>query len=173
MTLNEEIPHPVLRAFREEEDVEKEELPLLFSMSIIVVYRGVGVTRVLWFLILLKVPYFWWINSGSIFYMSKGFFGQTTAENLFYVHEKLQRNSSVGSCLEYFIFWPYRFDYLGFLTNAHSRRHWRSTPFVLNKKILQYLGLKSADSNWERFWIKGYDCAHTVVRQLLGPKIIQ
>ena len=25
MTLNEEIPHPVLRAFREEEDVEKEE----------------------------------------------------------------------------------------------------------------------------------------------------
>ena len=47
MTLNEEIPHPVLRAFREEEDVEKEELPLLFSMSIIVVFRGVGVTRVL------------------------------------------------------------------------------------------------------------------------------
>ena len=45
MTLNEEIPHPVLRAFREEEDVEKEELPLLFSMSIIVVFRGVGVTR--------------------------------------------------------------------------------------------------------------------------------
>ena len=44
MTLNEEIPHPVLRAFIEEEDVEKEELPLLFSMSITVVFSGVGVT---------------------------------------------------------------------------------------------------------------------------------
>ena len=48
MTLNEEIPHPVLRAFIEEEDVEKEELPLLFSMSIIIVFSGVGVTRVLY-----------------------------------------------------------------------------------------------------------------------------
>ena len=48
MTLNEEIPHPVLRAFREEEDVEKEELPLLFRMSIIVVFSGVGVIRVLY-----------------------------------------------------------------------------------------------------------------------------
>ena len=47
MTLNEEIPHPVLRAFIEEEDVEKEELPLLFSMSIIVVFSGVRVTWVL------------------------------------------------------------------------------------------------------------------------------
>ena len=48
MTLNEEIPHPVLRAFREEEDVEKEELPLLFSMSIIVAFSGAGVTWVLY-----------------------------------------------------------------------------------------------------------------------------
>ena len=44
MTLNEEIPHPVLRAFIEEEDVEKEELPLLFSMFIIEVFSGVGLT---------------------------------------------------------------------------------------------------------------------------------
>ena len=46
MTLNEEIPHPVLRAFREEEDVEKEELLLLISISTIVVFSGAGVTGV-------------------------------------------------------------------------------------------------------------------------------
>ena len=35
-----------------------------------------------------------------------------------YVFEKLQRNPSVDSGLKFFIFWPYEFDCLGFLTNA-------------------------------------------------------
>ena len=36
-----------------------------------------------------------------------------------YVHnEKLERNHSVGSGLNFFIFGPYGFDYLGFMTNA-------------------------------------------------------
>ena len=41
-------------------------------------------------------------------------------KNCLYVHEKLQRNPSVRSGFIFFIFQPYGFDYLGFLTNARG-----------------------------------------------------
>ena len=41
-------------------------------------------------------------------------------KNCLYVHEKLQRNPSVKSGFIFFIFQPYGFDYLGFLTNARG-----------------------------------------------------
>ena len=55
--------------------------------------------------------------------------GQITTKTYLYVHEKLQRNSYVGSCLKFFIFRPYGFEYLEFLTNARrgamrSKHHW-------------------------------------------------
>ena len=41
--------------------------------------------------------------------------------------KKLKRNPFVGSCIKFFIFRPYEFDYLGFLTNAR-RGAMRSKP---------------------------------------------
>ena len=41
-------------------------------------------------------------------------------KNCLYVHEKLQRYPSVRSGFIFFIFQPYGFDYLGFLTNARG-----------------------------------------------------
>ena len=43
--------------------------------------------------------------------LSRSFFWPTLQKTCFYVHEKLQRNSSVGSCLKIFSFRPYGFDY--------------------------------------------------------------
>ena len=89
-----------------------------------------------------KVPYFCRINSGTIFYMSQRFLGLNHYKKkpCFYVHEKLQRNSSVGSCLKIFIFRPYGFDYLGFLTNA-CRGAMKSKPqWVFYKDLDWWLG---------------------------------
>ena len=85
---------------------------------------------ILWyFMFRIKILIFWEerINSGPMFYMSKSFFGPSHYKNCLYVHEKLQINSSVGSCLKLFIFRPYGFDNLGFLTNAR-RGAMRSKP---------------------------------------------
>ena len=52
-----------------------------------------------------------------------------------YVHEKLQRNPSVGSCLKFFIFLPYGFDYLGFLTNARRGAMRSNTQWVFYRDL--------------------------------------
>ena len=83
-----------------------------------------------------KVPYFCRINSGQIFYMSGSFFGPNHyKKTCVYVHEKLQRNPSVGSCLIFFIFRPYGFDYLGFLTNARRGAMRSKTQWVFYRDL--------------------------------------
>ena len=76
------------------------------------------------------MPYFCRINSGQIFYMSRSFFGPHH-----YVHEKLQRNPSVGSCLKIFTSRPYGFDYLWFFTNAHRGGMRSKTQWVFYRDL--------------------------------------
>ena len=66
-----------------------------------------------------------WVIStfvGSIldqyFICPRVFWVKSLQKTCLYVHEKLQRNPSVKSGFIFFIFQPYGFDYLGFLTNA-------------------------------------------------------
>ena len=61
-----------------------------------------------------KTDRFW----ANILYVQEFFWAKSLQKTCLYVHEKLQRNPSVGSCLKFFTFLPYGFDYLGFLTNA-------------------------------------------------------
>ena len=56
----------------------------------------------------------------NILYVREFFWAESLQKTCLYVHEKLQRNPFVGSCLIFFIFQPYGFDYLGFLTNARG-----------------------------------------------------
>ena len=70
-----------------------------------------------------KTDRFW----ANILYVQEFFWVESLQKTCLYVHEKLQRNPSVGSCLKFFIFLPYGFDYLGFLTNAR-RGAMRSKP---------------------------------------------
>ena len=48
-----------------------------------------------------------WAN---ILYVQEGFLAKTLQKTCFYIHDKFERNPSVGSCLEIFIFRPYGFD---------------------------------------------------------------
>ena len=52
-----------------------------------------------------------------------------------HVHEKFQRNPSVGRGLKIFIFRPYGFDYLGFLTNAHRGAMRSKTRWVFYRDL--------------------------------------
>ena len=72
---------------------------------------------------LLLLDQFW----ANILYVWKFLLAKSLQKTCLYVHQKLQRNPSVGSCLKFFIFLPYVFDYLGFLTNAR-RVAMRSKP---------------------------------------------
>ena len=84
----------------------------------------------------LKVPYFCRINSRPIFYMSGSLYWPNHyKKTCFNVHEKLQRNPSVGSCIKIFIFRPYGFDYLGFLTNARRGAIGSKTQWVIYKDL--------------------------------------
>ena len=84
----------------------------------------------------LKVPYFCRINSGPIFYMSRSLFGPNHYKKpCLYVHEKLQSNPSLGSCLNFFIFRPYGFDYLGFLTIARRGAMRSKTQWVIYRDL--------------------------------------
>ena len=57
-----------------------------------------------------------------------------------YVHEKLQRNPFVGSGLKIFIFRPYGFDYLGFLTNARRSAMRSKTKWVFYRDLYWWPG---------------------------------
>ena len=61
-----------------------------------------------------KTDQFW----ANILYVREFLLAESLQKTCLNVHEKLQRNPSVGSCLKFFTFQPYGFDYLGFLTNA-------------------------------------------------------
>ena len=78
-----------------------------------------------------KTDQFW----ANILYVQELFLAKPLQKTCFYVHEKLQRNPSVGSCLNFFIFQPYGFDYLGFLTNARRGAMRSKTQWVFYRDL--------------------------------------
>ena len=71
----------------------------------------------------------------DILYVPEFFWAESLQKTCFYVHEKLQRNPSVGSCLKFFTFLPYGFDYLGFLTNARRGAMRSNTQWVFYRDL--------------------------------------
>ena len=78
-----------------------------------------------------KMDRFW----ANILYVRQFFWAESLQKTCFYVHEKLQRNPSVGSCLKFFTFLPYGFDYLGFLTNACRGAMRSNTQWVFYRDL--------------------------------------
>ena len=78
-----------------------------------------------------KTDRFW----DNILYVQEFFWAKSLQKTCLYVHEKLQRNPSVGSCLFFFILWPYGFDYLGFLTNARRDAMLSKTQWVFYRDL--------------------------------------
>ena len=78
-----------------------------------------------------KVDQFW----ANILYVREFFWAETLQKTCIYVHEKLQRNPSIGSCLNFFIFQPYGFDCLGFLTNARRGAMRSKTQWVFYRDL--------------------------------------
>ena len=79
----------------------------------------------------LKVPYICRIDSRPIFFIVGYFFlAKSLQKNCLYLHEKLQRKPFVGRGLNVFIFWPYRFENLRFLTNARKGAMRSKTQWV-------------------------------------------
>ena len=73
-----------------------------------------------------------WAN---ILYVREFLLAKSLQKTCLYVHEKLQRNPSVGSCIKIFIFRPYGFDYLGFLTNARRGAMRSKTQWVFYRDL--------------------------------------
>ena len=87
---------------------------------------------------LFKISKFWFFKSAlllsdrfwaNILYVPEFFWAESLQKTCLYVHEILQRNPFVESCSNFFIFRPYWFDYLGFLTNVRrgamrSKNQW-------------------------------------------------
>ena len=71
----------------------------------------------------------------DIVYVQEFFLAKSLQKTYFHVHEKLQRNPSVGSCIKIFIFRPYEFDYLGFLTNARRGAMRSKTQWVIYRDL--------------------------------------
>ena len=67
--------------------------------------------------------------------VTRVFLAKSLQKTCLYVHEKLQRNPSVGSGLKIFIFRPYGFDYLGFLTNARRGAMRSKTQWVFYRDL--------------------------------------
>ena len=83
-------------------------------------------------LCLRKTDRFW----ANILYVREFLLAKSLQKTRLYVHEKLQRNPSVGSCKKNFIFLPYGFDYLGFLTNARRGALRSKTQWVIYSRYL-------------------------------------
>ena len=73
-----------------------------------------------------------WAN---FLYVREFFCAESLQKTCLYVHEKLQRNPSIGSCLKFFTFLPYGFDYLGFLTNARRGAMRSNTQWVFYRDL--------------------------------------
>ena len=99
-----------------------------------------------------QISKFWFFKSAlllsdqfwaNILYVREFLLAKSLQKTCLNVHEKLQRNPSVGSCLKFFTFQPYGFDYLGFLTNA-SRSAMRSkTQWVFYRDLDWWPGPQS------------------------------
>ena len=93
---------------------------------------------------LFKISKFWFFKSAlllsnqfwaNILYVRQFLLAKSLQKTCLYVHEKLQRNPSVGSCLKFFTFLPYGFDYLGFLTNARRGAMRSNTQWVFYRDL--------------------------------------
>ena len=91
-----------------------------------------------------QISKFWFFKSAlllsnqfwaNILYVQEFFWAKSLQKTCLYVHEKLQRNPSVGSCLKFFTFLPYGFDYLGFLTNARRGAMRSNTQWVFYRDL--------------------------------------
>ena len=110
---------------------------------------------------LFKISKFWFFKSAllltdqfwvNILYVRECFWAESQQKTCLYVHEKLQRNPSVRSCLKFFIFSPYRFDYLGFLTNARRDAMRSKIQWVFYRDLDWWPGPQKVE-----FWkITGY-----------------
>ena len=91
-----------------------------------------------------QISKFWFFKSAlllsdqfwaNILYVREFLLAKSQQKTCLYVHEKLQRNPSVGSCLKFFTFLPYGFDYLGFLTNARRGAMRSNTQWVFYRDL--------------------------------------
>ena len=91
-----------------------------------------------------QISKFWFFKSAlllsdqfwaNILYVREFLLAKSLQKTCFYLHEKLQRNPSVGSCLKFFIFSPYGFDYWGFLTNARRGAMRSKTQWVFYRDL--------------------------------------
>ena len=91
-----------------------------------------------------QISKFWFFKSAlflsdqfwaNILYVREFLLAKSLQKTCLYVHEKLQRNPSVGSCLKISIFRPYGFDYFGFLTNARRGAMRSKTQWVIYRDL--------------------------------------
>ena len=98
-----------------------ERILLLSNFKILIFFKSA----------LLLSDQFW----ANILYVWEFLLAESLQKTCLYVHEKLQRNPSVGSCLKFFIFLPYEFDYFGFLTNALRGAMRSKTQWVIYRDL--------------------------------------
>ena len=108
-----------------------------------------------------KISKFWFFKCAlllsdqfwaNILYVRQFLWAESLQKICLYLHEKLQRNPFVGSCLKFFIFQPYGFDYLGFLTNARVGAMRSKTQWVFYRDLDWWPGPQKV-----QFWkITGY-----------------
>ena len=91
-----------------------------------------------------QISKFWFFKSAlllsdqfwaNILYVREFLLAESLQKTCLYVHEKLQRNPSVGSCLKISIFRPYGFVYFGFLTNARRGAMRSKTQWVFYRDL--------------------------------------
>ena len=122
-----------------------------------------------WSLINTKPLLIFWekqIDSGSVFYMLKSFYGEVTSKNLSNLQEILQKNPWVGSGITIFIFGPC--DYLGFLTNAGRGAMRSKTQWVFYRDLDWWPGPQKVQF---REITTGYPEVVGLILALLKPKI--
>ena len=108
-----------------------------------------------------KTDRFW----ANILYVQEFFWAESLQKTCLYVHEKLQRNPSVGSCLNFFIFRPYGFDYLEFLTNTRRGVMRSKTQWVFYRDLEWWTGPQKV-----QFWkTTGYPEVVGLILALLIP----
>ena len=91
-----------------------------------------------------QISKFWFFKSAlllsdqfwaKILYVREFLLAEALQKPCLCVHEKLQRNPFVGSCLKISIFGPYGFDYFGLLTNARRVAMRSKTQWVIYRDL--------------------------------------
>ena len=130
---------------------------------------------------LFKISKFWFFKSSlllwdrfwaNILYVPEFFGAKSLQKICLYVHEKLQRNPSVGSCLNFFIFRPYGFDYFKIfdkrpqgcdeVKNSMGPRlmAWTTKSLILEHHWVPWGCMAHLGSvkRWDLFWQILYHC---------------